>query len=233
MPAGTQDRPGQLAAGGAIRAAVVLVVWWLMSLFLPLTGVTPAGATVLRPVSLEELVDRADLIVVGECAAVRSTWLGDRIVTVATLDVAETVKGHHRDRVTLFLPGGVGPTGRFPIAQVVGGTPRIQAGEQAFAFLTEASGLAGFEVVAARQGLLPIVGQETGEPLVVTHGGASAPVPVVSLADDPLLSAPPSATGLALKAPDRLGLADSAMPRARGSLIPLRAMIEAVGQLSR
>jgi hypothetical protein len=92
-----------------------------------------AGATVLAPVDLPELVRDAGAIVRGRVAAVEGRWTPDRrtIETIVTLDVAASLKGALGDTVQFVVPGGT--LGRY--RRIVVGAPEMIVGQQLIVFL--------------------------------------------------------------------------------------------------
>ncbi len=113
-----------------------------------LAAVVPAGASVARRLTLEDLADHATNIVVGHCAGVESRWNDDhtQIVTVARYDVADDLKGELRGSVEVESLGGeVGDIGMY-----VPGMPAFVSGADEVLFLSPGKGT--FEVVGMAQG---------------------------------------------------------------------------------
>jgi len=62
-----------------------------------------------KAMTTEELIQKADLVVVGKVAGLKAGWNGDksRIFTTVTLDVNQTLKGDAgTGSVTILVPGG-------------------------------------------------------------------------------------------------------------------------------
>jgi hypothetical protein len=96
-------------------------------------GATPVGATVLVPMTDENLVATSDVIVVGRVRAITTAALdGGRVVTRITLGVEQALKGAAAggSLVVTELGGQIG--GR---AVVVLGSPEYATGERVLAFL--------------------------------------------------------------------------------------------------
>lgn len=106
----------------------------------------PATATTALQMSEQNLVDDADLIVVGQCDEVD----GD-LVTVATLDVAELLKGTAGARVDVVLPGGIDAGAPVPVAVTWPGAPSISPGETVLIFLVDFPAVPGGYAVAGLQ----------------------------------------------------------------------------------
>jgi hypothetical protein len=96
---------------------------------------SPAGATTARQLTNAELAVTADIIAIGRCTGVRSEWEGRSLVTVATVEVQETLKGSARKRISVVLPGGVDARRRIPVAMTWPGAPTLAVGEEALLFL--------------------------------------------------------------------------------------------------
>jgi len=127
----------------------------------------PAAATTAIHLSDEDLVQSADLIVVGRCAEVRSTWVGRDLVTLATVEVRDQLKGAARSTVTVVLPGGVDTHAAVPVAVTWPGAPSMAPGEEVFLFLNELPSVAdGYAVAGFSQGKLSLVEGPDGELVV-------------------------------------------------------------------
>jgi hypothetical protein len=115
-----------------------------VALFLLLASSGVAQALMLE-MSLEELADGADAIVVGTVISTSSRWDADHIsiYTEVVVSVEERLKGSvGGDTVTVVVPGGaVGET-----AQWVSDTPVFEMGENAVLFLKELPGEGVFQI---------------------------------------------------------------------------------------
>ena len=91
------------------------------------------GAANQELANLQQLTQRAEMIVVGRCMAIRSAWDAKRtrISTYVSYDVEETIKGGLRDQqiVVKTLGGTVGS-----ITQMMVGGPTFEVGERALLF---------------------------------------------------------------------------------------------------
>lgn len=106
-----------------------------------------AAASVVRPQTLENLADRAQLVVVGTPVEHKSLWEGGRIVTYSRVDVQETVAGSRVSSVWVRTLGGeVGELG-----QRVDGEATLEIGKPCLLFL-EATETGAFVVAARAQG---------------------------------------------------------------------------------
>jgi hypothetical protein len=106
--------------------------------FLALLLAAPVGgsieATVLVPMTLEQVASRAHWAGVGVCTGVRSRWEGKKIVTEVTFDVERAVKGEARSRLKLQLLGG-SVSAPVPVSMQVPGSPVFREGETDLLFL--------------------------------------------------------------------------------------------------
>lgn len=138
--------------------------FWLLAALAGIVTAAPASATVTEALELEELVTRADVIVVAEVTGQRA--LRDprgRIVTDVTLRVDETMKGAPvtGDQVKVRCLGGtIGDIGmRVP------GEPSFRNGERRLLFGRHGQG-SRLRPVGMAQGALP-VRQQDGRTMVM------------------------------------------------------------------
>ena len=66
----------------------------------------PAAAAETRPLSLEQMVELSQEIVVGTVVGSETRWEDRLIVTVTTLEIGEAIKGHGRGRIEITQVGG-------------------------------------------------------------------------------------------------------------------------------
>lgn len=127
-----------------------------------------ADTTLAVALSLDDMVSQSDVIAIGNCVDTQSVWVENRLVTLATVTVSETLKGDEStSNLTVALPGGVDANRKFPIAMSYPGAPKMTPGEDVFLFLSNASEVAGSYTVAGfSQGKFSIVKDEDGEPMV-------------------------------------------------------------------
>ncbi len=117
-----------------------------------------AHATTALALTNRAMTDAAALILTGRCVEVRSAWEGRTLVTLATLEVTDVLKGDAPSRVTITLPGGIDATRRFPVAMTYAGAPQIMVGEDVFLFLGRENEIgSGLTVVGFSQGKFSVV----------------------------------------------------------------------------
>lgn len=117
---------------------------------------SPSRAGTALALSLEDVFDRADLVVEGEVIG-RSAGVTPTgsIYTDWTIASHKTHWGAHAPERTIRLPGGVLPSGR---GMVIPGMPRLTVGEEVLLFVGAASG----------EGLRMTVGLAQGKYRIVT-----------------------------------------------------------------
>ncbi len=126
-----------------------------VSLAAGLMCASPAEATTLRFVGLEELTLRSDQVLVGEIIAQDSRFEGGVIWTTTEVSVEECWTGSHcrvGETITMRSPGGV--VGE--LEQRVSGVTSWHVGERAVLFLTEVPGYNAFRTLGMAQGALKI-----------------------------------------------------------------------------
>jgi hypothetical protein len=147
-------------------------------------------------VSMEDMARGADLIVFGTCTGTTSQWIdGRRLITLATISVAETLKGGPQSTLTVVVPGGHGSKGKFQLATTVAGAPTMGPNEEMALFLVSANDefANAYSVVGLNAGKFSIV-KDTADEKVVT----SVPMKVRA----------PSVTGLSSGNPQVMKLSE-------------------------
>lgn len=111
-----------------------------------------------------DLIQEAEIIVVGRVAEVRSTWIDNDLVTLATVSVSETLKGAPESAVTVVVPGGIDANRKIPIAMTFPAAPELMKQENVLLFLTAEGRVAGgYSVVGFSQGKFTVVENAKGE----------------------------------------------------------------------
>lgn len=143
-----------------------------------LVAVGPAGATVLVPAGLDELVDDATAIVHGRVVDVRAEWTEGRrmIESFITVGVSTYLKGSLGPTVTFRTPGGeVGP-----YRSVMVGAPVFRPGEEVVLFLGSRGPSMPY-VLGLNQGVYRVVTNARGErtvlkPALIATGATAVPI---------------------------------------------------------
>ncbi|MBI1748006.1 MAG: hypothetical protein HYR55_15670 [Acidobacteria bacterium] len=113
--------------------------------------VAPITAAVMVRLSLSDLVEKSDLVIVGEVLETQSYWginsWGDELIyTDVTVVVTDALKGAHQQEVVVTIEGGqVGDIGLEPTHM-----PTFAKGEKAVLFLQQRE--AGLWVAGGPQG---------------------------------------------------------------------------------
>lgn len=152
-----------------ITAAILVSARWATSTVeeIPADVIQTTGSSLAAALSVEDLTAQADTIAIGNCVEVKSAWAGRTLVTLATVEVTETLKGEDAKTLTVVLPGGVDVNRKIPISMTYAGAPRITPGEDVFLFLTRGSEVGGgYTVAGFSQGKFSIVKDDKGEQLV-------------------------------------------------------------------
>ncbi|HKV09722.1 MAG TPA: hypothetical protein VJ725_16390 [Thermoanaerobaculia bacterium] len=117
-----------------------------------------------------DLIQEAEIIVVGRVAEVRSTWVDNDLVTLATVNVSETLKGAPGSQVTVVLPGGVDLNRKIPVAMTFPAAPELMTKENVLLFLTaEGRIVDGYSVVGFSQGKFSVVENANGEKIATQN----------------------------------------------------------------
>lgn len=140
-----------------------LLRWPLLALGVSCLLILEAWAVTAVPMSLDELVEKADIIFVGTVIESRSAWNADRtrIYTKTTFRVEDYVKGSGGETLVVETHGGV--VGE--VGMMVPGTPLFKVGEKNLLFLTAGGGT--HHVLGWAQGRFRVQADpQTGEQLV-------------------------------------------------------------------
>lgn len=155
---------------GCLAIAVGASSWlWTTKAVVGVPTLPNTDAVMEENTRLRTLAANADLIVAGKCLATQSRWVENNriLVTVATVEVDETLKGGERSSIDVVLPGGSDANRKFPVAMTYPGAPSMQEGEEVFLFLN-ADDLVpgGFSVTGFNQGKFSIVEDDSGEKVI-------------------------------------------------------------------
>jgi hypothetical protein len=130
-------------------------------------GSIMAHATTVRELNDQELVEQSQSVVLGRCAGLRTVWEGRSLVTIATVEIAEVLKGAPAQRVDVVLPGGVDMNRRVKVAMTWPGAPTIQPGEEVFLFLSQDAAVSSGPVISGfSQGKYSVIRDSNGRAFV-------------------------------------------------------------------
>jgi hypothetical protein len=143
-----------------------------------LASARPASPTTVVAPTFDELVRRAESVVVARVVSLRSGWvdsrLGRSIVTDVTVSIEQTMKGPvHAERSFEFLGGTVGED-----TLLVEGAPQFRVGDRDVLFINE-TGRPVSPIVGFAYGRFRIFRDSTGADTIRTHDGR----PLASTAD--------------------------------------------------
>ena len=122
----------------------------------------PLAATTVQRFDLEDLVTRADRIVVGICESAGPRRVNGQIYTSYTFSVDQSLKGNAGPRLELHLPGGL----LQGVLSHIAGMPVFDPGDEVVLFLTATNELGHAWPVGLAQGRFSIVRDERDSPRV-------------------------------------------------------------------
>lgn len=129
-----------------------------------LVASTAAWATTAVERTEGEMIGEAEIIVTGRCINLESRWLDRDLVTLATIEVTEVLKGASGTTITVVLPGGIDSNRRIPIAMTYPAAPEIFSREAVLLFLTGEDRVAdGFSIVGFSQGKFTLAEDAQGK----------------------------------------------------------------------
>jgi hypothetical protein len=138
--------------------------------------IDPATTSLATGLSMQGMVEGATAIVIGQCTETKSRWVERRLVTDATISIAETIKGTAAGTLKVELPGGIDANRKAPIAMTYAGAPQISLDEKVFLFLIGPDdGSNSYSVMGFAQGKFSVGQANSGEE-VVTRDMTKAPV---------------------------------------------------------
>ncbi len=164
---------------------------------LMLAASLPARATVVIPLSLQQVSERASLIFQGKVTdvEVRFDELSQRVATYTTFAVQDVIKGEAGATHTIKQVGGQLPGGKFALR--IHGVPRFNPGEEYVVFLPAPSRLGFASPVGLSQGAFSVV-EKNGARVVSNHYRSKATTS----------AARPAAAGKAARAASRFTALD-------------------------
>lgn len=131
---------------------------------LALLALPSLHATTAVERSQEDMIREAGLIVTGRCTSLQSTWVDRNLVTLATIQVSEVLKGQAAREVTVVIPGGIDTSRRVPIAVNYPAAPEILKQENVLLFLVpEPMVDKGHAIVGFSQGKFSLAQNEQGQ----------------------------------------------------------------------
>jgi hypothetical protein len=161
----------KITLGSCLLIAIALLVsaqWGTKAVNAPPSDVLPTADTTLAvALSVEDMANQSDVIAIGNCVEIKSVWVDRSLVTLATVNVAESLKGDAGASLVVELPGGVDANRKIPVAMTYPGAPTMQPGENVFVFLSATGQVTGsYNVSGFSQGKFSIVTGDDGEQVV-------------------------------------------------------------------
>jgi hypothetical protein len=144
-----------------LRSTARVVVLGLLAA----TAAIPAawGTTAVERTE-SDMVQEASLIVTGRCTQLQSQWVGRTLVTLATIQVSEALKGSPGSTVTVVLPGGVDSNRKIPVAMSYPAAPQIYHQENVLLFLVPEDLVAnGYSIAGFSQGKFTLAESPQGK----------------------------------------------------------------------
>jgi len=171
------------ALSGVFLIALVIAGLWVTKAvsFMDTPQTMDSAAVTSQPtgMSMQQMVGESSAIVLGTCTGTRSQWIERRLVTLATVKVAETLKGNPSPgtEMTVALPGGIDAKGKFKLAMTYAGAPTMRPGEEVALFLVPDQDYVanGYAVTSYADGKFSVVKANDGEQMV-TRDMTSEPV---------------------------------------------------------
>jgi hypothetical protein len=121
-------------------------------------------ATTAVEMNENDLIQQASDIVIGKCIAVQSQWIGRDLVTLASIEVTESLKGTAASLLTVVIPGGADSNRPVPIVMSFPAAPEIREQENVLLFLTPEDRVAnGYAIVGFSQGKFSIAENAQGK----------------------------------------------------------------------
>jgi hypothetical protein len=172
------------ALSGVFLIVLVVTGLWASKAggFIDQDTVDTSTSRKINGVSMKEMAQGSDLIVIGKCTGIQSQWIDRRVVTLATVEVRETLKGAPSGSLIVEVPGGRANRGKFQLAMTYPDAPTIAPDEEMALFLVPTNEAANtYAVWGSNAGKFSIVQDTAG---------------VKVLANVPMRVAAPRATGL-------------------------------------
>lgn len=143
-----------------------------LCLLVAATAVPGLWATTAVERTETDLIQEAELIVVGRVEGQESRWIDRDLVTLVTVSVSETLKGTPGAQVTVVVPGGVDANRPVPVAMTYPAAPELLGQENVLLFLTSEGRLAGgYSIVGFSQGKYSVVETAGGEKVATQNLG--------------------------------------------------------------
>jgi hypothetical protein len=126
---------------GKVFLSIFFFFIFLSFIYSFLINLEYTDATIIKKISLNELVEKADQIFVGKVTEINSFWdtRHEKIWTTVSFSVIQTIKGKSAENITVKLLGG--QIKEENIESKVDGMPEFKIGEEGLIFLKDQPGL--------------------------------------------------------------------------------------------
>jgi len=144
-----------------LRSTARVVV---LSLLAAAAALPAAWGTTAVERTESDMIQESALVVTGHCTGLQSQWAGRTLVTLATIQVTEALKGSPGSTVTVVLPGGVDSNRKIPVAMSYPAAPQIYQKEDVLLFLVPEDLVAGgYAIAGFSQGKLTLATDARGK----------------------------------------------------------------------
>jgi len=121
-------------------------------------------ATSMEKMSLEQLTQASEQIVVGKIMSQKSKWENGAIQTVVEVSVVDLLKGNISQTVEVVIAGGQTMTSSgVGVSEISAAVPRFFQDTEAVLFLISTENSQQMEIVGYSQGYLPILDEVAGK----------------------------------------------------------------------
>jgi len=133
------------------------ILFTILTLLALSISAPPLLAASVQPLSLEQIVDYSDEIVIGKVISSEARWQGKLIVTVSQVEVRESLKGAAAQTIEITRLGGsaVHPTSGIAVTMDASTFVELQPGEEILLFVSRDANGVG-QLVGAEQGRMRI-----------------------------------------------------------------------------
>lgn len=133
----------------------------VLSLVLPSLSL----ATSMEHLSLDELIQQSDHVVVGKVKSQNTVWKSGALNTLVEVSVEDSLKGNASDTVEVMISGGrssVAASG-IVVSEISAETPVFINGVEVVLFLKPSINGGHLEIVGVSQGYIPVQNSASGQ----------------------------------------------------------------------
>ena len=139
------------------------------------------GATTLEQMTLSDLTQQSEKIVIGTVIAQESHWKNGGVETLVEVAVTDTLKGSESTSVRVAVAGGSAPiaSNGIAVAEISADSPVFIQDSEVVLFLTGSSDV--MQIVGYSQGFMPVLDQAAGK--AVSLPNTTGPMPLEAFKD--------------------------------------------------